>query len=154
LAQVALWQKRIRDSSQSAFNDPVACSLDAYAIRQQRIWSRRIDLFIDAWAPALDGANIGQDWLTTYRARHACFLASKTRKKLREAGSLAVTDALVEAHPATTAAGDVVDDVLSYAEEGVWEQERVDTWVPAEEADDDEDTEHGSSTEGEGEDDE
>jgi hypothetical protein len=128
-------------------------ALDAYAIRQRRIWSRRIDVFLEAWVPALNTADVGQDWLVRYRDRYACAMASKARKSQPSAVPLVKTSPAVDEHPAPThpEVGDTAEDVLLWAENGVWDEQRVDSWVPSGEAvddddDDDDDSEDGASS--------
>jgi hypothetical protein len=127
-------------------------ALAAYAVRQQRIWSRRIDIFLEAWVPALDAAKIGQDWLAAYRDRHNRAIAAKTRKSQHTVVPLVETVVAVDQHPAPAQVDDddTAQDVLSYAEDGMWDQQRVDTWVPsgepADDDDDDDDSDDGASS--------
>jgi hypothetical protein len=133
-----------RRSSEHPSSDLASEALDAYALRQHRIWSRRIDVFLVAWIPTLDAAKIGQDWLAAYWPRYQSAVSTKERAVQNTAPSATCTPA-----PADLAAPhshDEVQDVLSFAEEGVWEVERVDTWVPEGEAANGEDTEGEASS--------
>jgi hypothetical protein len=129
---------------EDASNEAVPASLDAYALRQHRIWSRRIDLFLEAWVPVLDAADVGQDWLAAHRSRYRSVIDAKARTSQRTAASVPADSAeAARSH-------DAEEEVLAFAEEGVWEAERVEAWVPeGEAADNGEDTEAEASSDSE-----
>jgi hypothetical protein len=149
--QAARWESMIgRRSSEHASSDAVPESLDAYALRQYRIWSRRIDVFLEAWVPTLDAAGVGQDWLAGYRSRYESVIGTKARtiQPTTAPPALSTSATADSADPASL--HDAVDEVLSFAEEGVWEAERVEAWVPeGEAADNGEDTDGEASSDSE-----